>query len=414
MRSTEQKRVCEKEQELRRPVRARRSRSRLGAMSFNRGWRVGPAPPQRVAHPTFVSGSGSASGSSAVDVKSMLAQHELLGFWQSLLRLRSSEEVGERLVSYAESAFENLQSVQLHALEEMPGNPRMLRACGGKQAGEKILLSKSALAQAITNNEPIDVAPSAPEYEGMLILPLYPEISATADGQQVVASPRSVASLHPTEADDARAAAAATAAALLAPRSTEMVTPMANGAGVAACGSEQATNGDRPIGLLVLTRRVEPAAPAPGRLRRERRSSERERRSSDIESDSKISLSASLLRRSSMSSVHSGNSGGRSEKLEESLGQSLGPAFEDDSAAAAAAARKLLGGSVDAAPSTCEMMVAFTAEALECNHVKGYDSPRTDHGEGGRASEPSVLWKRREQAEAGSTNSKASRGIVRV
>ena len=66
----------------------------------------------------------------------MRMHQQLLDFWQALIHLRNSKEVGDRLERFAHEVFPDIVSVQLYALEETPGNPRVLRGCGGAAAGE--------------------------------------------------------------------------------------------------------------------------------------------------------------------------------------------------------------------------------------------------------------------------------------
>ena len=97
----------------------------------------------------------------------MLAQAQLLNFWNALLHLRSSDELGDKLGDFAGGAFENLDSIQLYALEETPGNPRSLRPCGGADSGEKVLLSKHARYAEVIGTKQMQVfMPAPPDWQG--------------------------------------------------------------------------------------------------------------------------------------------------------------------------------------------------------------------------------------------------------
>ena len=251
-------------------------------MSALRGWRVAPAPSKGASN-------------DPPDVQSMLAVQELLSFWQSLLHLKSTDEVGQKLVDFFDKSFANLDCVQLYVLEESETDPAMLRICGGIGKGEMAELSKSSLAEAIEKCEPLLIEPTHLEPQGTLALPLFSQLPPK-HGLALDSSPRNSSTevdaaptppkVNPMESE--RAAAAASAAAALSASVTSTTTPAAHGRNSGGLD----TKSMRPIGIMVLKRTPLIPPPTPSRHWRERRSS-----------DNNINLSAGRLRRSSDNSL---------------------------------------------------------------------------------------------------------------
>ena len=274
----------------------------------------------------------------------MMAHVELLSFWHSLQQLQSSEELGVKVEKFASRAFDDLVSAELFALEDSPGNPRVLRACGGLSSGDTTLLGKSGYSAAITAGDAVNIPAAAPDYHGKLIVPLYTQSLPAGErhrrgsNRSQVSEKGSEASVatacsggsngsggagaigaHSSSEDAAAAARAEAAAAAAASLNGSMIRPSS------ACSSQPDDAGDandelRPIGLLVLTRAQDaPAAPsaaerisAPFRVRREKRPSQAESDKSgdsfESHSPSRASLSASLSPRTSRLSANAGNS----------------------------------------------------------------------------------------------------------
>lgn len=109
------------------------------------------------------------------DPQLMKAQHHLLNFWHSLIRLRNTEEVGEALRNFVNEAINNVDSVTLYAVEETPGNPMMLRICGGPRANERVSPHATMLGEALNSRTAVKMPPTPTDTQGSLILPLYPE-----------------------------------------------------------------------------------------------------------------------------------------------------------------------------------------------------------------------------------------------
>ena len=208
----------------------------------------------------------------------MLAQYELLNFWRSLIHLRNSEEVADAVGKFVPKALDGLESITLYALEETPGNPRMLRVCGGARVGERVSANSSILGQALAVGEVLNIPPTGADGTGMLLLPIYAESQKdqTADLVTVVAGGAPATPATATAAvssvrysgehaslDEKLAAVRSTSSASC---SSSSLSARASSSGGASGGKEPI----RPIGLLALTRQgTGPTLP----VRRERRTS---------------------------------------------------------------------------------------------------------------------------------------------
>lgn len=115
---------------------------------------------------------GVAPPESDPDENAMLAQFELLTFWKSLIKLRSSEEVASAVSAFMHEAFEGLDSITMYSVEESPDGARMLRVCSGPKAGTRISAATSAVGQALLGSADILCLPPA-DGRVKCILPLY-------------------------------------------------------------------------------------------------------------------------------------------------------------------------------------------------------------------------------------------------
>ena len=108
-------------------------------MSSLRGWRVGVAAP-------------------AVDpgiepqTSGLMSQLEVLSFWRSLIKLRSSEEVADSVNLFVSNSLPNLETVTLYAIELAADESQVLRVCNGPMAGQRISAASSNLGQALIGN----------------------------------------------------------------------------------------------------------------------------------------------------------------------------------------------------------------------------------------------------------------------
>lgn len=274
-------------------------------MSALRGWRIAPAP------------KGGGTSDALPDVQSMLAQHELLTFWQSLLHLKSSDEVGQKARDFCFRAFENVDNVQLYVLEDHPEHGKMLRACGGDSAGELIQLAESPLAEAIQRCDALQIMPSWAEPQGTLALPLFAQLPLQHGlGKSLALDPASRASVHSADASALQSPKSTASEAVR--RSSSSVAENSKGtnglpntAGGPSRSSNIGADGESlsPIGLAVLRR----TAPVPMAASDATRANRRERRTSDNSLGS--SISNLRMRRSSDSSLRMQN-----EALTASLG----------------------------------------------------------------------------------------------